>query len=234
MADIRKLCHEARQHGFATVCVNSYWIPLAAEQLKEEAVKEEAVKVCAVVGFPLGACATHVKLAETEWAIRAGAREIDMVINIGELRGGNCEAVRSDIAAVTGTAHSHGAIVKVILETALLDSSQKVEACALARQAGGDFVKTSTGFGPGGATAADIALMRQTVGPDIGVKASGGIRTLEDLASMVAAGATRIGTSSGVKIMESVPLETQPTTQPGAAGLSGTSEGPGPAPGAVR
>ena len=229
MADIRKLCHEARQHGFATVCVNSYWIPLAAQELKEE-----AVKVCAVVGFPLGACATHVKLAETEWAIRAGAREIDMVINIGELRGGNGEAVRSDIAAVAVAAHSHGAIVKVILETALLDASQKTEACALANQAGADFVKTSTGFGPGGATAADIALMRQTVGPEMGVNASGGIRTLEDLESMVAAGATRIGTSSGVKSMESVSLETQRSTQPSAAGLSGTSEGPGPAPGAVR
>jgi deoxyribose-phosphate aldolase len=199
MADIRKLCQEARQYGFVTVCVNSHWVPLAAQELKEE-----AVKVCAVVGFPLGGCATHVKLAETEWAIRAGAREIDMVINIGELRGRNGEAVRSDIAAVAVAAHSHGAIVKVILETALLDSSQKVEACALAKQAGADFVKTSTGFGPGGATAADIALMRQTVGPDIGVKASGGIRTLEDLESMVAAGATRIGTSSGVKIVESV------------------------------
>jgi deoxyribose-phosphate aldolase len=197
-ADARKLCEEARQYGFASVCVNSYWVPLAADELKDS-----AVKVCTVVGFPLGACATAVKEAETEWAIRAGAREVDMVINIGELRGGNCEAVRQDIAAVVAAAHSKSAIVKVILETALLDPRQKTEACALAKQAGADFVKTSTGFGPGGATAADVALMRQTVGPEMGVKASGGIRSLEDLESLVAAGATRIGTSSGVKIIES-------------------------------
>jgi deoxyribose-phosphate aldolase len=197
-ADVRKLCLEARQYGFASVCVNSYWVPLAAGELKDS-----AVKVCTVVGFPLGACATTVKQAETEWAIRAGAREIDMVINIGELRGGNCEAVRHDIAAVVGAAHSQSAIVKVILETALLDAQQKTEACGLAKQASADFVKTSTGFGCGGATAADVALMRQTIGPEMGVKASGGIRTLEDLERMVAAGATRIGTSSGVKIIES-------------------------------
>jgi deoxyribose-phosphate aldolase len=151
----------------------------------------------------LGACATAVKEAETEWVIRAGAREIDMVVNIGELRGGSRAAVGQDIAAVVAAAHPKGAIVKVILETALLDPQQKTEACALAKQAGADFVKTSTGFGPGGATAADVALMRQTVGPQMGVKASGGIRTLEDIESMVAAGATRIGTSSGVKIIES-------------------------------
>ena len=197
-ADARKLCEEARQYGFASVCVNSYWVPLAAVELRGS-----AVKVCTVVGFPLGACATAVKEAETEWAMRAGAREIDMVINVGELRGGNGEAVRQDIAAVVAAAHSKSAIVKVILETALLDPRQKTEACALAKQAGADFVKTSTGFGPGGATAADVALMRQTIGPKMGVKASGGIRTLEDLERMVAAGATRIGTSSGVKIIES-------------------------------
>jgi deoxyribose-phosphate aldolase len=197
-ADIRKLCEEARRHGFATVCVNSYWVPFAAEQLKES-----AVKVSAVVGFPLGACATAVKQAETEWAIRAGAREIDMVINIGEMKAWNCEAVRRDMAAVVAAAHSQSAIVKAILETALLDDQQKTEACALAKQTGADFVKTSTGFGPGGATAADVALMRRAVGPETGVKASGGVRTLEDLENMVAAGATRIGTSSGVKMMES-------------------------------
>ena len=197
-ADVRKLCAEARQYGFTSVCVNSYWVPLAAEELKDS-----LVKVCTVVGFPLGACATAVKQAETEWAIRVGAQEIDMVINIGELRGGNCEAVRQDVAAVVGAAHSKGAIAKVILETALLNPQQIAEACALAKQGGAEFVKTSTGFGPGGATVAAVALMRQTVGPEMGVKASGGIRTLEDLESMVAAGATRIGTSSGLKIIES-------------------------------
>ncbi|HLH44163.1 MAG TPA: deoxyribose-phosphate aldolase [Bryobacteraceae bacterium] len=202
MADIRKLCGEARLHGFAAVCINSYWVPLAAQELKGE-----GVKVCAVVGFPLGACATEVKVGETEWAIRAGAREIDMVINTGELRGGNGEAVRQDIGAVVAAAHSEGAMIKAILETGLLDDTQKEEACRLAKQAGADFVKTSTGFGPSGATAADVALMRRAVGPEMGVKASGGIRTLSELKSMVAAGATRIGTSSGVRIIGPVNQE---------------------------
>jgi len=196
-ADIRKICKEARQYNFASVCVNPYWVPLVAAELAGS-----PVKVCTVVGFPLGANATAIKVAETEAAIRVGAQEIDMVINIGELRGGNYDAVREDIRAVVNAAHQGGAIVKVILETALLDDNQKAIACTLSKLAGAEFVKTSTGFGPHGATVHDVALMRQVVGADMGVKASGGIRTLEDLKSMAAAGATRIGASASVKIVE--------------------------------
>jgi deoxyribose-phosphate aldolase len=196
-ADIRKVCAEARHYHFASVCVNPYWVRLVAAELAGS-----AVKVCSVVGFPLGAGATEIKVAETAAAIRGGAQEIDMVLNIGELRGGNHDAVRGDIQAVVETAHAAGAIVKVILETALLNDQQKVAAAQLAKEAGADFVKTSTGFGPGGATAADVALMRRTVGPAMGVKASGGVRTLEDLKTMAAAGANRIGASASVKIVE--------------------------------
>jgi len=195
--DIRRICDEARTHGFASVCVNPYWVPLVAEELAGS-----KVKACAVVGFPLGANASAIKAAETLSAVEAGAREIDMVINIGELRAGDDGAVSMDIRAVVAAAHSGGAIVKVIIEAALLDDEQKIAACQLAKEAGADFVKTSTGFGPGGATVHDVELMRRTVGPEMGVKASGGIRTLEDLNAMVAAGANRIGTSSGVKIVE--------------------------------
>jgi deoxyribose-phosphate aldolase len=198
-ADIRRICGEAREYGFASVCVNPYWVPVVAKELAGS-----SVKVCSVVGFPLGASAIEIKVAETSAAIRAGAREIDMVINIGELRGGNLEAVGHDIRAVVENAHEGGAIVKVILETALLDDEQKIVACRISKDAAAEFVKTSTGFGPHGATVEDVALMRKTVGPDMGVKASGGIRTLEDLRKMVAAGATRIGTSAGVKIVEAV------------------------------
>jgi deoxyribose-phosphate aldolase len=196
-ADIRKVCAEARHYGFASVCVNPYWVRLVAGELAGS-----PVKVCSVVGFPLGASATEIKVAETAAAIRDGAQEIDMVLNIGELRGGNSDAVRADIKAVVDAAHAGGAIVKVILETALLSDEQKVAASLLAREAGADFVKTSTGFGPGGATAADVALMRRTVGPAMGVKASGGVRTLEDLKAMAAAGANRVGASASVKIVE--------------------------------
>jgi deoxyribose-phosphate aldolase len=196
-ADIRKICQEAREYGFASVCVNPYWVPLAASELAGS-----AVKVCTVVGFPLGANMTAIKVAETEAAIRAGAQEIDMVLNIGELRGGNDDAVREDIRAVVKAAHAGGAIVKVILETALLDDHQKATACTLAKDAGAEFVKTSTGFAAHGATAHDVALMRRVVGAEMGVKASGGIRTLEDVQSMTAAGASRIGASAGVKIVE--------------------------------
>jgi deoxyribose-phosphate aldolase len=196
-ADIRKLCAEARQYGFANVCVNPCWVPVAAEDLTGS-----AVKVCTVVGFPLGANATEVKSFETGVAMAEGALEIDMVLNIGSLRSGKTDAVREDIIAVVDTAHLGGAIVKVILETALLTHEQKVEACELALSAGADFVKTSTGFAASGATAEDVALMRQVVGPAMGVKASGGVRNLDDLKKMVAAGATRIGTSAGVKIIE--------------------------------
>lgn len=196
-SDIKKICGEARQFGFASVCINPYWVPLVASELKGS-----TVKVCTVIGFPLGASATATKVFEAEHAIGAGAQEVDMVINVGELKSGNHEAVRKDIAAVVEASHKLGAIVKVILETALLDDNQKAIASTLCKMANADFVKTSTGFSTGGATAADIALMRSIVGPDIGVKASGGIRTLEDVRNMAAAGATRIGASASVKIME--------------------------------
>jgi deoxyribose-phosphate aldolase len=196
-SSILRLCDEARRYGFASVCINPYWVELASGRLDGS-----AVKVCTVVGFPLGANMTAIKVAETEAAIRAGAREIDMVMNIGEICCGNDDAVGRDIGAVVEAAHGRGAIVKVILETALLDDEQKAAACLQAKKAGAEFVKTSTGFGPSGATAHDVALMRATVGPEMGVKASGGIRTLEDLKTMVAAGATRIGASASVKIVE--------------------------------
>jgi deoxyribose-phosphate aldolase len=196
-ADVVKVCREARQYSFASVCVNPYWVPLVRAELAGS-----PVKVCTVVGFPLGATSTESKAAEAAIAVRDGAQEVDMVINVGALRSGELDAVKADIQAVVKASHPAGAIVKVILETALLDDAQKATACKLAKAAGADFVKTSTGFGPSGATAHDIALMRQTVGPGMGVKASGGIRTLEDLQTMTAAGATRIGASASVKIVE--------------------------------
>jgi deoxyribose-phosphate aldolase len=198
-ADIRRLCQEARQYEFAAVCVNPYWVALAASELAGS-----SVQVAAVAGFPLGANTTSIKAAETESAIAAGAREVDMVLNIGELCGGNLDAVRADIAAVVTAAHARRALVKVILETALLTDDQKIAACTISQQAGADFVKTSTGFSTHGATAHDVKLMRRAVGPKTGVKASGGIRTLEDVEAMRAAGATRIGTSSGVQIVEAL------------------------------
>jgi deoxyribose-phosphate aldolase len=193
---IKKLCAEAREHEFASVCVNPWWVPVAARELAGS-----PVKVCTVIGFPLGANATATKQFEAENAIRAGAKEVDMVINVGALRSGDLAGVKADIQAVAEAAHEGGAILKVIIETALLTDEQKVTACKLSMEAGADFVKTSTGFASGGATAEDVALMRKTVGPDIGVKASGGVRSLADLEKMVAAGATRIGTSSGAAIL---------------------------------
>jgi len=181
------------------VCVNPYWVELAAGRLEGS-----PVKVCTVVGFPLGANMTATKVAETEAAIRAGAREIDMVLNIGEMCCGNDDAAGRDIRAVVEAAHSGGAIVKVILETALLDDEQKTAACTVAKAAGAEFVKTSTGFGPHGATTHDVALMRAAVGAEMGVKASGGIRTLAELRNMVAAGATRIGASASVSMIEAL------------------------------
>jgi deoxyribose-phosphate aldolase len=196
-SDVRRICAEARTYGFASVCVNPHWVALVAKELAGS-----PVKVCTVVGFPLGANTSWIKVAEAEAAIAAGAQEIDMVLNVGELRGGDHDLVRNEIQSVVEASHHRGAIVKVILETALLDDQQKRAACAMAVAAGADFVKTSTGFGPGGATVHDIELMRAAVGPVMGVKASGGIRTLEDLRAMTAAGATRIGASAGVKIIE--------------------------------
>jgi deoxyribose-phosphate aldolase len=195
-AEVIKICREARQYSFASVCVNPYWVPLVRAELAGS-----PVKVCTVVGFPLGATSTESKAAETTIAVRDGAQEIDMVINVGALKSGDQDAVRNDIAAVVRAAKP-AAIVKVILETSLLDDNQKTIGCILAKAAGADFVKTSTGFSTAGATAHDIALMRQAVGPEMGVKASGGIRTLQDLRTMTAAGATRIGASASVKIVE--------------------------------
>ena len=195
--EIVKLCREAVQFKFASVCVNSFWVPLVAAE-----IAGSPVKVCAVVGFPLGASLTEAKVAETEAALRAGAREIDMVQNIGALKSGDEKTVQADIQAVVQAAHGAGAIVKVILETALLSDDQKTKACLMAKAAGADFVKTSTGFGPAGATEHDVALMRRMVGPETGVKASGGIRTLADAKKMIAAGANRIGASASVKIVQ--------------------------------
>ena len=196
--DIRRVCAEALKYQFASVCVNGYWVPVLASELAGS-----SVKVCTVSGFPLGAMATEAKLAETEIAIRAGAHEIDMVMNVGALKSGNHAAVQRDIASLAAACHAGGAILKVILETCLLDDSQKRLACELSKAAGADYVKTSTGFGASGATEADIALMRSVVGADMGVKASGGVRTLADFEKMVAAGASRVGASASVSIIES-------------------------------
>lgn len=196
-AEVKQVCSEALQYEFASVCVNSFWIPFVARELRGS-----TVQVCTVAGFPLGAASTAAKVAETLGAIAGGATEIDMVVNLGALLGDERFVVESDILAVVKASHHHGAIVKVIIETALLDRDQKILACRLAKNAGADFVKTSTGFAKSGATVDDIRLMRETVGPSMGVKASGGIRTLEDLRAMVSAGATRVGASSSVKIIE--------------------------------
>jgi deoxyribose-phosphate aldolase len=194
--DIDKLCSEALQHRFASVCVNGTWVRRCAEILHGS-----PVAVCAVVGFPLGAMASEVKAYEARRAIEDGSCEIDMVINVGALKSGDHDFVRRDIAAVAQTCHNLGAKLKVILETALLTDAEKVRACELSKEAGADFVKTSTGFSKGGATAADVALMRQTVGPTLGVKASGGVRDAKDAKAMLEAGATRLGASASVAIV---------------------------------
>jgi deoxyribose-phosphate aldolase len=195
LADIRKLCDEAAQYGFASVCVNPAWVRQAAAFLKGT-----GVPVCTVIGFPLGATLPDVKAYETRRAIFNGAREVDMVINIGQLKSGDDCAVEEDIRAVVNAAHENHVLCKVIIETALLTDEEKVRACLAAKNAGADFVKTSTGFAKGGATANDVALMRRTVGSALGVKASGGVKGIEDARAMVEAGATRIGASVGVKI----------------------------------
>ncbi|WP_246941719.1 deoxyribose-phosphate aldolase [Bacillus pinisoli] len=194
--EIIKLVEEAKEYTFASVCVNPTWVSLAAEMLKDT----PDVKVCTVIGFPLGATTPEVKAFETTNAIKNGATEVDMVINVGELKNGNDVFVEEDIRAVVKAAEGK-ALTKVIIETSLLTNEEKVRACQLAVKAGADFVKTSTGFSTGGATVEDIALMRKTVGVNVGVKASGGVRSLEDAKSMIEAGATRIGASSGVSIV---------------------------------
>ncbi|MNH82604.1 Deoxyribose-phosphate aldolase 2 [compost metagenome] len=195
-AEITKLTEEAKKYEFASVCVNPTWVAYCAEQLAGT-----PVKVCTVIGFPLGANTSEVKAFEAANAIQNGAGEVDMVINIGALKDGDHELVKQDIKAVVDAAAGK-ALVKVIIETSLLTDEEKVRASELAVQAGANFVKTSTGFSTGGATPEDVALMRRTVGDQVGVKASGGVRSLEDMTKMVEAGATRIGASSGVKIME--------------------------------
>ncbi|MGV3487140.1 MAG: deoxyribose-phosphate aldolase [Tuberibacillus sp.] len=195
--DILKLCEEAKEHQFISVCVNPYWVKTAAEVLKDS-----PVKVCTVIGFPLGATTTATKVFEANLAIEEGATEVDMVINIGELKSGRLDAVEADIAAVVKAAEGR-ALVKVILETSLLSDEEIANASQCAKKAGADFVKTSTGFSTGGATVEAVRLMRQTVGPDMGVKASGGIRDYATAQAMIEAGATRIGASAGIKIIHS-------------------------------
>lgn len=194
--EVMKLLEEAKKYQFASVCINPTWVKTAAEFLKET----PEVKVCTVIGFPLGATTSEVKAFETKNAIDNGATEVDMVINIGALKDGQYDLVEKDIKAVVEAAKGK-ALTKVIIETCLLTEEEKVKACELAVKAGADFVKTSTGFSTGGATVEDVALMRKTVGPEIGVKASGGVRSLEDAEAVVKAGANRIGASSGVKII---------------------------------
>lgn len=196
-SEIKKIADEAKEYGFASVCVNPCHVKLVAD-----ALKDTDVKVCTVIGFPLGANTTETKVFETKEAILNGANEIDMVLNIGKLKSGDYDYVKKDIEAVTNTAKSFGEIiVKVILETCYLTDDEKVRACKITVDAGADFVKTSTGFGSGGATVHDVELMRKTVGENFGVKASGGIRTADFAKEIVKAGANRIGTSSGIQIV---------------------------------
>ena len=195
-ADIDRLCEEADRYGFASVCVNPGWVARARQNLRGS-----KAKVCSVIGFPLGANSTDIKVLEARRALREGAREIDMVINVGRLKEGDFDFVEQDIARVVDACREVGALCKVIIEAAMLTDEEKVIACQLAGNAKADFVKTSTGFGPGGATAYDVALMRETVGPLMGVKASGGIKTTDDAEQMIAAGATRIGASAGISIV---------------------------------
>lgn len=209
---VAQLCFEAKKYGFASVCINPSWVPLSAQLLQGS-----TVKVCTVIGFPLGATAPEVKAFEAQNAIKQGATEIDMVINIGALKARDLELVARDIRGVVKSSHEQGAIVKVIIETALLNDEEKTIACLISKEAGADFVKTSTGFASGGATVHDIALMRRVVGPEMGVKASGGVRTFEDADNMIKAGATRIGASAGVKIIQG------PSTEKPAAAANPTA-----------
>jgi deoxyribose-phosphate aldolase len=200
---IEELCREAREFHFATVCVNPAWVAVCAQRLAGS-----GVGVCSVVGFPLGATIADVKNYETRRVIFDGASEVDMVINVGALKSGDLRTVERDIQAVTDACRDCGVLSKIIIEAALLTDPEKVTACTLAKAAGADYVKTSTGFGPGGATAADVALMRQVVGADMGVKAAGGVRDLESVQAMIAAGATRVGASAGVKIVQQAGSQT--------------------------
>ncbi len=195
-AQITKLCSEAKQYKFASVCVNAYYVPQAAKELKGS-----SVKVCTVVGFPLGNSPTPVKLSETKWALDHGAQEVDMVINIAAVKNGEWDYVESDIKTLADACHKAGAILKVIFETCLLTDAEKTKACEHSWKAGADFVKTSTGFSTGGATLEDVKLMRKAVGQNLGVKASGGVRDAATAKAMIEAGASRLGTSSGVQLV---------------------------------
>lgn len=194
---VKLLCQEALQYQFASVCVNPGYVPLAAGLLKNS-----RVMVCTVIGFPLGATLPTYKMAETLFTLNAGAQEIDMVINVGALKSAAFGQVLNEVSSVVQVAHNQNALTKVILETALLNRLEKIIACLICKKAGADFVKTSTGFGPGGATAEDVDLMVRTVGPGVRVKASGGIRSLADAQAMLRAGASRLGTSAGIRIIQ--------------------------------
>jgi deoxyribose-phosphate aldolase len=209
---IAQLCFEARKYGFASVCINPAWVKLAAQLLQGS-----PVKVCTVIGFPLGATAPEVKAFETQNAIEQGATEIDMVINVGALKARDLELVARDVRGVVAAARAGGAVVKVIIEAVLLTDEEKTIACLLSKEAGADFVKTSTGFAGGGATVHDVELMRRVVGPEMGVKAAGGVRTYADAESMIKAGATRIGASAGVKIIQGPGDAESKTCAPAAA-----------------
>ena len=209
--EIRKLCEEALQCQFASVCVNPWNVAQSAELLRGS-----MVKVCTVVGFPLGATLPEVKVFEAQKSIERGAQEVDMVINIGALKSGRAGAVEADIHGVVAASHHSGAICKVIIETCLLRRDEKIQASLAAKNAGADFVKTSTGFSTAGATPEDLRLIRETIGPNTGIKAAGGVRTLEDLQKMVEAGATRIGASAGVKIIQQLRSGKSPAA-PGAS-----------------
>jgi deoxyribose-phosphate aldolase len=208
-ADLETLCREAAEFGFATVCVNPAWVRLCAARLAGT-----SVGVCSVVGFPLGATTADVKHYETRRVLSDGAREVDMVINVGALKSGDLRTVEQEIESVAGPCLEAHAVSKVIIEAALLTDEEKIAACTIAKAAGAHFVKTSTGFGPGGATVADVQLMRRVVGADMGVKAAGGVRDLEGLQAMVAAGANRVGASAGVRIVR----ESRGEEVPAAAG----------------
>lgn len=212
---IRQLCDEAKQHGFASVCVNLTWLTLCDQLLGDSPVKR-----CVVVGFPLGATLPAAKAYETTEALRLGAQEVDMVLNVGRMKDGDYATVYADINAVVDVAHAEGVLVKVILETFLLTDEEKVAACLIAQRAGADFVKTATGFNGGGATVEDVTLMRSVVGDALGVKASGGVRSGRDARAMIAAGATRIGASAGVSIIESFAEATQNKGHPNNRGHS--------------
>lgn len=213
LSDIETLCREALEYGFATVCVNPTWVWRCARQLRHS-----PVRVTSVVGFPLGATTSDVKQYETRRAIFDGAREIDMVINVGALKSGDVRMVEQDIDAVAHVCREAGVVSKVIIEASLLNEQEKVTACTLAKAAGADYVKTATGFGPGGATVADVALMRRVVGPDMGVKAAGGVRDYSGLQKLIDAGASRIGASAGVRIVQE--SRAKPDGLAGASGVA--------------